>query len=789
MKKATQFRTLLVVTLGALLLLAAACGRSKRNQPGRDSGGDEPGGAAGDSSHERAGAMNGGGGSGGDASGVSGAAGAGGEDDPLSLPECSLDPLTGDSEYTWDAAVVALRVNLSLNGASFPDSRASEGRGTILLRNRRTMTVQILTVAATGSASAEGLAFAGRYDVFFSVLGDDTIPGLRSGTPTRLATDLEIAKDGAFDFELETLRLDAVVTVNGEPMPDSPDAELRGQVELRDPEAGASYSADIGASGEARFDVVLFAGSYDVTFQSSNASLVALPYAAATRIHDGVYYDHDQSVTFDLTPVVVKVSLTSDTGPLPDSEDSFRGHLVFRDELTNTQYRFDVGASGPTAIEAGLFAGAYEISFAGGGELPSSFPRSGLSLLAPFQRIFGGEELHYDLTPLPVSGTITLNGERMPDNPDGLPRGSVSFRDFETGKVYDFSVGASGDALYSGVVFAGTYDVSFKTNLVHQPGLPFGGNPRFRSRVLLDSDGSRDYDLSVVEVAGTVTSHGGDLPDSAGATTRGVVTFHDPPTGSSVQFDVGATGPASFSGLVYAGSYDVTFDSSMDELVGLPSGASTRVADHMALTHDETLDFDVRPIEVRGSVTVNGARMPDSPGAETRGAVALRDKFTNVTHELELGGNGAAEFSALVFDGAYDAALVTASDTLTGLPVGATTLLATGCLELGPCTRDTGDLSGHWTFVFDLAGWGPLSIEMEEGADRSLSGRFVTPTDSGYFESGYGNDNGFTLTADLGVRSCAPLTLRAHLESACGATGFATCGGFSEYSPFFTAYR
>ncbi|HEY3498930.1 MAG TPA: hypothetical protein VGK73_29770 [Polyangiaceae bacterium] len=790
-----QFRTICVFTLGASILLGGACGRSKRSFEGTlvSAAGSTHGGGDGGSEHGAGGASagdEGGGdggrsgepaaGDGGDGGGDGGAGGEFGEQD------CSLPPLAGDAKYTWDAGVVALRVHLTLNGAPFPDSPSDWDRGSVILRNRRTMTGQSLHLGPRGDATLSALAFAGNYDVLFTLDESGAIAGMRAGGGARLATDLAIDADTELAFDLQTVEINGTLTVNGESVPESP--VRRGVLEFRDPEAESHYYVDVGPSG-ATFDVKLFAGSYDVTFTTSSLEMVELPYSSATRLATGVRFDRPASVSYDLKPVDVSVALTSAGGALPDSEDAFRGHVVFRDRLTSTQYRFDVGASGPTAFGGRLFAGSYDVTFVGGGELPASFPIAGLTRLAAREEIGGGEMLSYDLTPVTVGGAVSLNGARMPDNPDALPRGSVSFRDADTGKVYDFDVGASGDALYSGVIFAGTYDVSFKTNLVHQPGLPFGGSPRLERGVVIDGPRSHDYDLRVVEVSGNLTSHGGDLPDSPDAATRGLVTFHDSLTRSSVAFDIGKTGPARYSGLLHAGSYDVSFDTATDdELVELPSGTSTRLAEQFTLTSDRVIDYDVRPIRIEGAVTVNGRTMPESPDALTRGVVALRDKFTNTTRALELDATGAAEFSALVFDGSYDVALATADDQLVGLPANATTLLATGCLELGRCDAGTDELSGTWTFVFDLAGWGPLVVELQD-VDGALSGPFVSPTDSGSFESGSREGNELTLSADLGLLGCVPLTLHATLFSACGVSGYASCGGFSSYSPRFTGYR
>jgi hypothetical protein len=779
-----------------VILLVVACGRSRRKSDGNagsGSGWDDPNGGAGSPSNGAGtGALASGGvGASGDTGGESAggdSGGAAGASDELGEEECSLEPITSDSAYTWDVGVVTLEVVLTLNGERFPAAPTDAPRGRVYLRNKRSIGAHSLDVDASGEAHARGLVFTGHYDAVLVPTDTLIVPGIEWQNERRLATDLAISEDTRLEIDLRTVSVTGAATVNGETMPDSPNAATRGRIHFYDPETGSGHSFDVGATGEARFGGALFAGTYDVLFETSNETLAELPYAARTRLAEGVVIDRDRDLSYDLKPVDVDVTVTGWGATLPDAFDVFRGYLSFLDRATYTAYRFDLGASGAASFAGRLFAGSYEVTFTGGSELPEPFPDAGLTRLSAAEAITGGEALRYDLEPVAVGGAVTLNGGRMPDNPDALPRGSVRFRDRTTGKAYEFGVGASGDGLYAGSVYAGNYDVSFDTNLVHQPGFPFGGVHRLESAVEIRADGVRDYDLRVVRVGGAVTSHGATLPDSAQGSSRGKVSFRDLVTGSVHGFDIGAAGQATFSDLLFAGSYDVTFDTSADPPPGLPPGASTRVAGNAVFADDQILAYDVRPVHIEGDVTINGETMPDSPGATTRGIVALRDKFTNVTHELDLGATGPGTFAADVFEGSFDAALQTANDELVGLPAGATALIATGCLDLGACEASTGDLGGHWTFVFDIGGFGPLTVDLEDAGEK-LAGAFFTPTDSGVFEDGSRDGNAFTLVADLGLNSCSPLTLHATLFSACGVSGYATCGGISSYNPHFTGFR
>jgi hypothetical protein len=776
------------------LLVAIGCGRSKRTlfvplESGGANAGGEAGAPGGEGAAPQGGAPGGGGNGGsgarseGGAAGEAGASAEAGAAGDFSGQDCSLEPISRAEDFTWDVEVVSLGVDVTLNGEPLPASSNGASRGFIDARDRTTGSITRFDLGATGPASATGSIFVGRYDIAFTLAESGVVAGIDPPAFTRLLTDFEVTESRELAFDLETVALSGTLTVNGAAMPDSSDD--RGTLELRSTAEDDRYYAVIGPSGPATFETVVFAGAYDVFFQTTTTPVAELPLRARVQLARAESLDSDRELAYDLRVADVSVELTSNGAALPPSADAFRGRISFRDWLTNTVYNFDIGAEGTTSFDARVFPSDYYVTFTTGGEMPAPFPTFGETRLARTVSIVGGESLSYDVQPVAVSGEVSLNGGRLGDDPNGQARGSVSFRDNASGKVYDFDVGASGDALYSGSAFAGVYDVSFKSSYVPPAGLPPAGVVQLENDVSLREDRLAHYALKVVNVSGRVTNDGmplgaPHLPDQ----TR--LTFRDVRTGNAHALAVGVDAAGTFAGPLFVGDYDVTFENGADGVPGLPVDA-TLVASGLPLASEQILTFDVRPVEIGGLVRVNGGAMPDSPGATTRGSVVLRDKFTNVSRAFDLGGEGAAEFTALVFPGNYDAALQTAQAALVGLPAASTTLLARGCLDLGECSASSRDLAGRWTFVFEIAGWGPLAVELRDD-DGKLSGPFATPTDAGYFV-GTRDGSSFTLTADVGTTGCTPLTLHATLFDACGVSGYASCDAFSSYNPRFTGFR
>jgi hypothetical protein len=146
------------------------------------------------------------------------------------------------------------------------------------------------------------------------------------------------------------------------------------------------------------------------------------------------------------------------------------------------------------------------------------------------------------------------------------------------------------------------YDVSFETvsesGLV---GLPFGGEARVGSNVVVTVDSSLDYDLQPVTVSGVVTVNGAAMPDSPEVTTRGVITFRDKLTGHAYVDGILPTGEGSYSSSLFAGGFDVSFEAASESgLMGMPYGGETALAQGCL----PTMPCDEDPGDLTGTWTL-----------------------------------------------------------------------------------------------------------------------------------------------------------------------------------------
>jgi hypothetical protein len=153
-------------------------------------------------------------------------------------------------------------------------------------------------------------------------------------------------------------------------------------------------------------------------------------------------------------------------------------------------------------------------------------------------------------------------------------------RDAESGQKYSVPLSNAGPGAFTADVYASTYAVTLETAQDETlAGLPSYATAHLASRERLTGAMALSYDLAVVKASGAVTLAGDELPSSPGVTTRGTTVFRERFVGSGGGSRLGATGPGTYSTLLFAGAYDVSFSTTSDpDLVALPINISKRLA-------------------------------------------------------------------------------------------------------------------------------------------------------------------------------------------------------------------
>ena len=656
---------------------------------------------------------------------------------------CTLPPLAASTMRSWDVQVATVSGTITLAGAAWPASPDLPSRGAVMF-TRDGALVGTLDLGPTGPASFSTTLFSGVYDIDLQTLNDPMLAGVPSGGRTRLASAVHLTGQQRLDYDLKLVSVASVVTVNGAAMPDSPGVTSRGTLTLTDQQSGLGYSFTIGATGPGTFAGTVVAGTYDLDLFSGGPNLVGLPEAGRPRLATGVAVQSPNGVAPSYNVQVASVSglVTLNGGLLPNVNvlDQSRGYVTFVDRVTQTEQRLATGYQGLATYAGLVFAGTYDITFRTPlTDMLNGLPKSRVIPLSTATVVSGTMTADYDLRSFKVTGRLTSNGGALPALPSTASPGAMAFISRTDASSTQCFVLPS-DSTFSCTLFPGAYDVDFIApfnGIAPEPLFSSATSTRVATDVEIEDAATLNYDLPVVTVSGTITSGGATLPDSPMVPYRATVIFRDRASGAPRYMTIGPTGPGTFSGDIFAGTYDITLSTSTNSaLVGLPVSGRTSLASAVVIssTRSKTFAWDAPVISVGGTVTLGGAILPDSPGAPTRGTVIFHDKLTGAAYSLGLPGSGPGTASGTVFAGSYDVELDTHSlsnsGPLVGLPISAETDLEIGCVAPITCAAglDAGDISGSWTLVFrDRGFWEDWSATLSQAGPDIITGRFSSP--------------------------------------------------------------
>ena len=289
------------------------------------------------------------------------------------------------------------------------------------------------------------------------------------------------------------------------------------------------------------------------------------------------------------------------------------------------------------------------------------------------QAITVSGSLDFDVRAIHVSGSVTLNGARLPDAQGR--RGALQFVNQKTGASAQVTLGATGAASYDITIDPGVYDLSWAGEVSRCADAPMTGIPcisgPLKKGLALTTSGSLDIDVPAIQVTGNVTLKGAAMPTANGS--RGYVRF-TLAGGGSVASTLGTSGNATYALALLPGPYDVSLTAEPARcadatMTGIPCIGGP-LKQGLALTTTGSLDVDIPAIQVTGKVTLNGAAMPTASGS--RGYV----RFTLAgggTVASTLGTSGDASYALALLPGLYDVSLTAeltrcADSPMTGIP-------------------------------------------------------------------------------------------------------------------------
>lgn len=167
----------------------------------------------------------------------------------------------------FDAKVVTLTGNITLNGGTMPNDTTLDGqtRGYLRFHNVDTFDDNDIDFAETGGVNYSRKLFAGVYDIY--VHGNyagvqSVLPGFRDGLVQR---NLNVNASVTQNFDIKVVTVMGQITLNGQALPNDMklDGNTRGFLRFRNVETLNDHDIDLGETGSVNYTQKLFSGSYD----------------------------------------------------------------------------------------------------------------------------------------------------------------------------------------------------------------------------------------------------------------------------------------------------------------------------------------------------------------------------------------------------------------------------------------------------------------------------------------------------------------------------------------------
>ena len=333
------------------------------------------------------------------------------------------------------------------------------------------------------------------------------------------------------------------------------------------------------------------------------------------------------------------------------------------------------GAGGSASVSSGGLGGE-AVGGAGGqgGDIPPD-----PNCLPP---ILSDSALDVDLVTHIVDGTITNEGAPIGDSPFGESIGRLTF--FRPGREQGTHIlGSTGPATYALELFPATYLANYSSGHDPPSWLPTSSTLRAEDALVVDAPLTFDFDVTVVDVPGTVTVNGQPLIEDPGG-----ITLRDKFSKSTTHISLSGPTPGDFVVRAFASTYDVEIHTTENQTV-LPRDTSHVVMTDVTLQAGSTLEIDLTTIDVAGTMTENGAMIGDASFNRERGTIEFVDSTTGDAVVANMGETGAVTFQEKLFPSTYDIVVRTEDDVdQYVLPAETTHIAASGVSLMASQTYD-----------------------------------------------------------------------------------------------------
>jgi hypothetical protein len=265
--------------------------------------------------------------------------------------------------------------------------------------------------------------------------------------------------------------------------------------------------------------------------------------------------------------------------------------------------------------------------------------------------ICGGGDCVLDLAPTSYTlfGSVSFNGQNIPDTYNGYQEWALYLEEVNTGLTYTY--GYDGARNYSAEVYPGTYDVYFKLNYSGVvDGAPTDWT-RLHTAVAVQADTTKNLKPTTVSLSGDILFNGQAIPDIYNGYQEWSLELRD--TGTGLVYSYSFEGAPSYELLAYPGTYDVYFKLNYSGVVESAPTDWTRLVAGLNLTGDTVEDLYPETVSLNGDITFNGSTIPDTYNGYQEWSLNLVESNTGLSYAYSMEG-GARRYEVEVYPGTYD---------------------------------------------------------------------------------------------------------------------------------------
>ncbi len=457
----------------------------------------------------------------------------------------------------------------------------------------------------------------------------------------------------ARDIDLPATSISGTVTVRGAAVPE---VGGTGNLTLR---SAAGDSAVLAPTRGAYTQVVL-PGTYDLFYELASPG-PSVPGNKLTKLRTGIVVGNSpQTIDFDVVPTAVSgtITLNGASGAGKDGKANVRLRNASGDDVLLGS----TAATGPytALVMPGTYDLYYIVDSSGTGVPPNTVAKLQTGIVVGSSPL----ALNIDVPAATVSGMFTLNGTTVP--PVNGWGGALQLRN----AAGDSAIVAVKTGTFTSLVIPGTYDLYYSSVLGSSAAIPSNILAKVRTGIVIAAGTQTlNVDVPATVVSGALTIGGAAVPSTTGVAALSLQNA----AGDQAGLTTTITG--TFSQLVVPGTYDLYYGTS-GAAANLPGNQLVKVRSAIVVPPSPlTLDIDVPVTPVSGTITVNGAQVPQSKGT---GVLSLRNAAGDVVGLGTTATVGA--YSRLVVPGTYDLfyAISSNSSDATGVPINTLAKLRTG---------------------------------------------------------------------------------------------------------------